>query len=393
MKKPSLLYIANVRMPTEKGHAVQIMNMCASFAECGVDVTLLVPHRKTPITADPFDYYDVPRTFKIARIFSLDIASRGWWSYWLDTFVFSLGAAFYALRRNPDTIYSRDSFPLAFISFVRRRGLVFEVHTVRQGFSLARVFKVARIVTITKAIRDTYAKRFGMAREAWVVEPTGVALRRFEGLPGKLALRSTYGIDRAAFVIGYAGKLTTMGEEKGITDLFKAFALLAQTIPGVRLLVVGANVDEVPRLIEAARMLAIPEEALVLVGHVENAEVAKYLVTCDALVMNYPNMEHYARYMSPFKLFEYMASGVPFVTTDLPSIREVADETMASFVPPGDHGALAHALHDIARDPARASERARLARIAVAHYDWPARAARILAFVMEPSQLGRKDVG
>src|SRR3989344_298983 len=350
MKKQSLLYIANVRMPTEKGHAVQIMNMCASFAELGWGVTLLVPHRKTPITADPFDYYDVPRTFKISRVFSLDIAYKGWWSYWLDTLVFSIGAALYALRRNPDVIYSRDSFPLAFISLLRRRGLVFEVHTVRQGLSLARVFKVARIVTITCGIRDAYAERLGALESPWTVEPTGVALRRFANLPEKAALRRHYGLHAEDFVVGFAGKLTTMGKEKGVSDLLKAFALLLRTRPHARLLVVGVNAEEMPGLLDAVRALGIPESRLALVEHVENVEVAKYLTACDALVMSYPDLPHYAHYMSPFKLFEYMASGVPFVTTDLPSIREVADERMASFVPPEDCEALARALEDIARD-------------------------------------------
>ena len=97
--------------------------------------------------------------------------------------------------------------------------------------------------------------------------------------------------------------------------------------------------------------------------------------------MNYPDLEHYAHYMSPFKLFEYMASGVPFITTDLPSVREVVDERMTTFVAPGDYEALAAALVAVARDQGAAQVRARRAREEVTRYTWPLRAERIATFV------------
>jgi glycosyltransferase involved in cell wall biosynthesis len=379
--KKSLLYIANVRMPTEKGHAVQIMNMCASFAELGWEVTLLVPHRKTPITADPFEFYNVPPSFKIARIFALDIAWRGPISYWLDTLAFSLGAAWYALWRNPAFIYSRDSFPLAIVSFLRPWGLVFEVHTGRRGYSLSRVFRIAKIVTITRGLRDLYVERFGIDARKILVEPTGVDLRRFDETPDKSALRRERGIPVDAFVVGFAGKLTTMGEGKGVEDLLRAFAQFREREARAHLLIVGANRDEVPGLERAASLYGVPPRALQLVEHVENARVATYLQAADILVMNYPDLEHYAHYMSPFKLFEYMASGVPFVTTDLPSVREVVDENLTTFVAPGDTHALAETLVTVARDREVAHLRALRARLAVAQYTWPKRAERIAAFV------------
>ncbi len=44
-----LAYIANIRLPTEKAHGYQIMQMCHAFAHQQVDVTLFHPHRyQTP---------------------------------------------------------------------------------------------------------------------------------------------------------------------------------------------------------------------------------------------------------------------------------------------------------------------------------------------------------
>lgn len=56
----------------------------------------------------------------------------------------------------------------------------------------------------------------------------------------------------------------------------------------------------------------------------------------DVIVMNYPNTEHYAHFMLPLKLFEYMASSVPIVTSDLPSVMEILNKNNFLFVKVGN---------------------------------------------------------
>jgi len=48
-----LIYIQNVRMPTEKAHGIQVMKMCESFAEVLNDVELIVPRRFNRIKENP----------------------------------------------------------------------------------------------------------------------------------------------------------------------------------------------------------------------------------------------------------------------------------------------------------------------------------------------------
>jgi len=52
---------------------------------------------------------------------------------------------------------------------------------------------------------------------------------------------------------------------------------------------------------------------------------AEYLMASDVLLMNYPDTDHYAKYMSPTKFFAYLATGKPIISSDLPSIRDVVD--------------------------------------------------------------------
>ena len=57
MKK--IIYIANIRIPTERAHGIQIINMCEAFAHEGIEVELLVPWRFNDIYEDTFLYYDL----------------------------------------------------------------------------------------------------------------------------------------------------------------------------------------------------------------------------------------------------------------------------------------------------------------------------------------------
>src|SRR3989338_580581 len=77
-----ILYFANLRLPTEKAHGVQIMKMCEVFGATSgqrpaTSVTLVVPWRwrawQLRGVKDVYAYYGVERNFKIVRLPSLDL--------------------------------------------------------------------------------------------------------------------------------------------------------------------------------------------------------------------------------------------------------------------------------------------------------------------------------
>jgi len=80
--------------------------------------------------------------------------------------------------------------------------------------------------------------------------------------------------------------------------------------------------------------------------------------------------------MSPVKLYEGMASGVPLVVTDIPGQAEIVREADCGLVvPPGDAEALAEAIAQVVADPEAAAAMGRRGRQAVvARYSWDARA-------------------
>jgi len=76
-----------------------------------------------------------------------------------------------------------------------------------------------------------------------------------------------------------------------------------------------------------------------------------------------------------------MASGVPIVASDLPSMRAIVSDHEVSFVPPNNAGALSKAIQETIRAHGEAEAKASLARSLVERFSWSARAEAILNFL------------
>ena len=137
-----------------------------------------------------------------------------------------------------------------------------------------------------------------------------------------------------------------------------------------------SGVKEYLKLADSA---GISRKMLKFVDRVPNREVPLWLNALDVAVMPFPETEHYKYFISPLKLFEYMAAGVPIVASDLPSIRDILQhDKNAWLVPPGNSDSLGQAILTLLRDPDRATRLAKTAKEEVRHYTWKKRAQGIL---------------
>lgn len=85
----------------------------------------------------------------------------------------------------------------------------------------------------------------------------------------------------------------------------------------------------------------------------------------------------------PTKVFEYMASGVPFLATDFPAWRELfGDADAGVFVDTDDPAAVAAALGELISDPQRCAELGRNGRRAIEErFGFEAEAAKLVGVV------------
>ena len=119
-----------------------------------------------------------------------------------------------------------------------------------------------------------------------------------------------------------------------------------------------------------------------MAGQRPYSEIPLWLKAADILILPNSAQSEESRYAtSPIKLFEYMASGVPIASSDLPSIREIVSEKEVYFFEPDNTVKLATAVKSILQNYAAASMRVASAFEKSRKYSWEMRAKFILSFV------------
>lgn len=360
-----ILYLAFVRLPTEKAHGVQIMKTCEALADTGAIVELLVPGRKTEIQEDVFEYYGVKKNFALTSLGTPDWVKWGPLGFVLSALWFSERAKLGENFREADIIYSRDALLLLQYVFLGKK-LVYEAHTSPTRISIFVAKRAHSLVVISEGLRDAYQAR-GVHVDKITVAHDGIDLEQFAHPQQKDDARIRLGLPLKKQVVMYIGRLDGW---KGTDTLLEASKLLSdETI----LAVIGgehAQVAKLSRRYPNVRFL----------GFRPYRELSDNMAAADVLILpNTGKDEVSVRFTSPLKLFAYMASGIPIVTSDLPSIREVLSGDMALFVPPDDVAALATGIQKVLEQASDAYVYAQKALIRVQKYSWTGRAKRIVA--------------
>ena len=193
-----ILCLANVRVPTEKAHGIQIMKMCEAFARRGAEVELVVPRRRNLIVTDPFKYYGIPmRTFTIKKLPSLDVARFGQIGFGYSTFLSSFAIP-YVIAARANVVYSRDIILCFILSVVRVHGVVFEDHEpIKDRRTYAFLLRhISHKVIVAANLRALY-ESLGVSVKGVCVAPNGVDLEEFNVVsPDPLLWSRKYGIER-----------------------------------------------------------------------------------------------------------------------------------------------------------------------------------------------------
>ena len=128
----SLLYIANVRLPTEKAHGLQIMKTCEALANKNAQVKLAVPRRLNHLKDDPFDFYNVSHNFSVEKLGCLDFISLPFFkkfTFWLESFTFFLAVKKILKNNNFDAYYTRDLIFALWLSKSFKK-VFYEIHSL-----------------------------------------------------------------------------------------------------------------------------------------------------------------------------------------------------------------------------------------------------------------------
>ncbi len=375
-----LLYIANQRMPSEKAYGRQIVAMCQSFADLGVEVELVVPERNNLVKEDLFDFYSARRNFKFKQISSPDWYWPGRLdklAFWIKNFISAKRLVRHALAGDYDVIYSRDEFPIFFL--LGQKPVFFEAHKFIKSYGFFyRRFKKnnLKIITITHGLKNEFVKN-GFRPENILVAPDGVDEEKIKSQSdnpvSQAEARNKLNLPPYQKIVVYTGSLYKW---KGVFVLAETAKLLKEE--AIIVAVGGGQNSDQSELQNYLDQNKIKN--FFITGYINNHHLIDlYLSAADVLVLpNISGDKVSEFYTSPLKLFSYMAAKRPIVASDLPSLCEVLNEKNAVLVQPNQAINLAQGVRVILSDPEKGRLLAQQAFEDVQKHTWQNRARTIL---------------
>jgi len=166
------------------------------------------------------------------------------------------------------------------------------------------------------------------------------------------------------FVLLYHG---TVSRRQGLETAIRAVEIARQTYDDIELLIIGEG-DDIERLkgIIDARGLG---EAVRIEGVRPIEQLEPFFARASAGIVPFED-NLFTRYMLPVKLLEDVALGLPVISSQTPTIRAYFDDTMISFVRPGDAADLAAKILALRRDPKLRESLVRNADTFLDRYAW-----------------------
>ncbi|PJE57918.1 MAG: hypothetical protein COU81_03580 [Candidatus Portnoybacteria bacterium CG10_big_fil_rev_8_21_14_0_10_36_7] len=377
-----LIYLANVRMPSERAYGIQIMKTCEALVSAGVDLVLVYPRRKNIICGNKniFEYYGINNKFKIKDIPSPDFIKYGLGSFgfWLSAMFFYLYVVLFLLfdYRSYKFVLTRDFYAASFLRALGKKVTV-EIHSLPENFSVAFEYFVRlnnKIIVLTQSIAGKMI-HWGIMKSKINVVPDGVDMEKFNLGISKEEARERVNLPHNKNLILYSGHLYKW---KGVYNLVDASVLLDDN---TMIVFVGGTINEdVPtfkKYIEEKKA-----DNILILGPKEYSDIPYYLAAADILVLpNSPEERKSSLYTSPLKMFEYMASDRPIVASDLVSLREILTDKSAVFFHADDSVDLADKIKYILNNQEIAVKIAAQAQNDVSKHSWRKRAEIILNFI------------
>lgn len=286
----------------------------------------------------------------------------------------------YVIAKGFDVIYSRE-YTILFMMYLYNVLLfrtplsyALEVHDTYDDFRFGFVLRrAARIFCLTSGLAEDLRSRFGV-KAPIVILPDAVNAREFHITEDKRTLRAKFHLPPEARIASYVGSVG-VHPWKGVDVFLDSYDDIDD--PTVHYVVAGVQDEDLDALRSEHA-----GKGITFLGWLTRRDAAEIMALSDVLVL--PNKSGplvSERYTSPMKLFEYMASGTPVVASDLPSIREIANEDSAVLVRANDSRALARGVEEVFTDPAAARARATQAIKKAEHHSWERRADTIVRHV------------
>lgn len=314
-------------IPSYYAHSFNVMKMAQGFRDSGQEVELVSQLSWQGIkirrkVGNLRDFYGVSDDFKITL---LPVYNRQFFTHPIRARGYFEKASDYIKKKNPEFVFSRGF--ITFYNCVKNQiPSIVETHRTDYDHPFMKMLievkdhpYFAGLVTIHENIKKEYVER-GIPEAKILVLEDGVDTSLYQKNPDKRALREQLGLPQEKTIALYSGGLY---KEKGIELIIKTAALFAND--DLLFVLVGGNEDQVQHWKKIGDEYGCKN--IRFMGFQANKNVPRFLQAADILLMPYDLEMNYKvmdiNSTSPLKLFEYMSSGTPIISTDIQVINKI----------------------------------------------------------------------
>jgi L-malate glycosyltransferase len=210
------------------------------------------------------------------------------------------------------------------------------------GHRLARLadLSAARCVAVSPAVGRYLTEQLSVPSSKVQVVPNGVRRPAPLGATEGVRVRKTIGLPEHAVVVGTVSRL--FDDHKRVTDLIRAFNMLAKPHPNLHLIIVGSGPDQV--VMEDVARLGGFSERVHFVGRQIPADPFYGLMDIFCLASS--------REAFGLVVAEAMRAGLPVVATGVGGVADVVQDGLTGYlVQPGEPSQLAEAIGALVAKP------------------------------------------
>ncbi len=341
----NIFYFSGIRLPSQNAQSIHAMKMAQAFSKIGHDVTLFAGGMNNAASDDIFNIYDTEAIFKLylSAHLSMPIVSS---AKRLLAF-----AGKVARLDKPDMVYGHNILELSLLS-PRNTPIIFEACSLpvlpSHHWAFTKLLKQNRlqsIIVVSDVLKQAFLQKY---KE---IEPEDI----FVAHDGADLIRHINSSDSETNIlkgnnslpnIGYTGSLAP---GKGIALISR----IAKIRPDYNFHIVGGGKKQVQKL-ETNNNL----KNLFFYGYRDHAEIPSYLDAFDVTLAPYQHRSlirtgnNMSRWISPMKIFEYMAAKKPIICSNLPTIHEILEhEHNAYLLPASDEQKWAETIDMLQDNP------------------------------------------
>lgn len=367
-------------VPSMWANTMQTMKMAEAFAQCLPNYELVTQISYLHKLFPKFNYenwYGINKPFTITELPQWFFTTKRYFddNYYHKKYynTYLLKAIQYAVKQQPNLVFSRN---LKIIKGCIQNNIpaILETHDDPEKFdylkdlimlSTSPYFK--GMATIHNHLKQGYVK-IGVPEQKIVVAADAVDTTIFDKLPTKTELRKQLKLPPNTYIATYTGHLYSY---RGIEEIIAA----AKALPHITFVLAGGWDTDVETRKKEAQGL----NNVFFTGFVPNAQIPSYLKAADVLLMPYSINCKTAAYMSPMKLFEYMASNTPIIASNLNAIQlHLHNLKNGILCQPDNYISLVQSIQTIYNNPLMAKALASQAYLDVQPFSWHNRALNIL---------------